>query len=176
MLKIARLIGHPLKWQQPSLKMEYELLTGDTLAATLKFRSSWGTLAFAESGDGKWTFKRIGFFQNRATIRVDGSEEEAAVFFNNTWRQGGTLEFANGKRFKATTNFWMTKMEWQSEDEQPLADFKIGGFFKHSAEVEIQPQVAALEELPLLVLFGWYLVLMLHRDTAAASTAAAASS
>ncbi len=171
MLRISQLTSHPLKWVQPGLKMEYELLTGDTQVADLIFRSSWGTLAFATSGEGSWTFKRIGFWQNKASIRANDSEEDLAVFTNNTWRQGGTLEFAGGLRYKATTNFWMTKMEWQTEAEQPLVRFHIGGFFRQSAEVEILPAAARLPELPILVLFGWYLILMLHRDSAAAAAA-----
>lgn len=171
MLKITQLTSHPLKWVQPSMKMEYELMTGETLAATLNFRSSWGTLAFATSGDGEWTFKRVGFWQNRASIRMVNSEEDVAVFTNNTWKRGGTLEFADGRRFKATTNVWMTQMEWQTEDEQPLVAFKIGGFFKQSAEVEIMPIATRLSELPILVLFGWYLILMMHRDAAVAASA-----
>jgi hypothetical protein len=171
MLKITQLTSHPLKWVQPSMKMEYELLTGETLAATLKFRSMWGTLAFVNSGDGDWTFKRIGFWQNRASIRATDSEEDLAVFTNNTWSNGGLLKFSGGKCYKATTNVWMTRMEWLTEDEQPLVAFKIGGFFKHSAEVEIMSAAARLPELPILVLFGWYLILMLHRDTAASAAA-----
>jgi hypothetical protein len=172
LLKISQLTSHPLKWVQPSLRMEYELLTVDTLVATLQFRSAWGTLAYAESGDGNWTFKRIGFWQKQASIRVNGVDEDIAIFTNNTWSQGGTLEFNNGRRFKATTNFWMTQLEWETEDEQPLIRFHIGGFCKQSAEVEILPEAARLPELPILVLFGWYLILMLHRDSAAASAAA----
>ena len=63
-------------------------------------------------------------------------------------------------------------MEWQTEEEQPLVRFHIGGFFRQSAEVEILPEGARLEELPILVIFGWYLILMLHRDSAAAASAA----
>ena len=43
--------------------MEYELRAGDMLAATLRFRSSFGSFATAEDGDGCWTFKRVGFWQ-----------------------------------------------------------------------------------------------------------------
>ncbi len=173
MLKIAQLATYPLKWMQPSMKMEYSLVSGETPVASLNFRSSWGTLATAESGDGCWSFKRIGFWQNRANIRECGSENDVAIFTNNTWKQGGTLEFAGGGVFKATTNFWMTRLEWLDLNDEPLMRFNIGGFFKHSAEIEILPVAARLPELPLLVLFGWYLILMLYRDSAA--TAAAAS-
>lgn len=171
MLKISELVYQPLKWVQPSMRQEFDLLTGDTRAATLNFRSSWGTLAFADSEDGNWTFKRIGFWQHRASIRETGAEQDLAIFTNNTWSQGGTLEFIGGRRYKATTNFWMTQMEWKTEDEQPLVRFHIGGFFKHTADVEILALAAHLPELPLLVLFGWYLVLMLYRDSAATAAA-----
>lgn len=176
MIKITNLtIRDPLKWAQPSLKYHYELKFGETLAATLDFRNAWGTFATAQSGDGVWTFKRVGFWQNRATIRVEDSEQDLAEFTNSTWRRGGTLEFVHGRIFKATTNFWMTEMEWLREDEEPLVQFDIGGFFKHNADVEILPDAIGIPELPILVMFGWYLILMLYRDAAAASSAAAAS-
>ena len=54
--------GQTLKWLQPNwLKMEYELHAGEEVVATLRFRSSFGTLATAQSADGCWTFKRVGF-------------------------------------------------------------------------------------------------------------------
>jgi len=68
MRKIAELIGQQLKWGQPSaFKMQYELQAGDELAATLRFRSSFGSFATGESADGCWTFKRTGFWQTRVT-------------------------------------------------------------------------------------------------------------
>jgi len=64
MQKIAMQSNQALQWRQPHLfKMEYELHAGDELVATLRFRSSFGTLATAQSADGCWTFKRAGFFQ-----------------------------------------------------------------------------------------------------------------
>jgi hypothetical protein len=80
MKRLAELMGRELKWTQPgAFKMNYELLAGDELAATLRFRSSFGSLATAESADGCWTFKRAGFFQTRVTIRVCGEEADIAV-------------------------------------------------------------------------------------------------
>jgi len=56
MLKLVELIGRELEWKQPNaLRKEYELRDG-------------------ESGDGVWTFKRVGFWQPRATVRTSGSE------------------------------------------------------------------------------------------------------
>ncbi len=53
MQKIAMRSNQVLEWRQPHmLKMEYELYAGDELVATLRFRSSFGTLVIAQSADG----------------------------------------------------------------------------------------------------------------------------
>lgn len=159
-----------LRWSQSSalkLKEESELRAGADLGGTLKLRSMLGTLATAESADGCWTFKRVGFFQNRATIRARGSERDVAVFKNNTWTAGGTLEFPDGPTFRATTNFWLTSLEFRTDTDEPLVRLKYGGFFRRSADVEISSQARAVVQLPLLVLFGWYLLVMLDRDAGA---------
>ena len=172
MRRIADFYEQPLQWTQPSmLKGSYELRAGDDLVATLNFRSMWGTLTTAESMDGCWTFKRVGFWQNKATVRLCSSDQDLAVFTNNTWTQGGTLDFAAGGTYKATTNFWMTNYEFQSESGEPLVRFKYGGFFRLSAEVEILPAAVTLEHLPVLVLFGWYLAINLYNDSGAAAAA-----
>ncbi len=177
MKKTARLQGDELKWSQPRAgKKEYHLHSRGELVATLKFRSMFGTFATAETGDDCWTFKRVGFWQNKATIRVCGSDTDLAAFRNNTWDGGGTLEFADGRKFKATTNSWGTRFEFQTETNQPLVHFRYGGLFRRSAEVEITPLARDMSYVPLLLLFGWYLVIMLDSDTAAVAAAIAAGS
>ena len=168
--KIAELIGREVKWVQPSAwKMEFELRAGDELIATLRFRSSWGSFATAESADGCWTFKRIGFWQTKATIRTCGSEADIALFNNNTWSGGGTLELADGRKLLATTNGWRTTLEFKSETGETLVRFKSGGFIHVSATVEIQPAAAEMPELPWIVMLGWYLIMMMYMDTISVS-------
>lgn len=166
--KIAGLIGRELKWVQPrAWKMEYELRAGNELIATLRFRSSFGSFATAESADGCWTFKRVGFWQTKATIRGCGSDTDIGVFKNNTWSGGGTLELHDGRKFLATTNLWKINLEFKSESGDTLVSFKSGGFIHLSAAVEIQPDAAGMPELPLIVMLGWYLTVMMYMDTAA---------
>lgn len=168
MQKILDVSHQPLKWSQPkALQEAYELHAGDELVATLKFRSAFGTLARAECGDGCWTFKRVGFWQNKATVRTCTGVSDLAVFKNNTWSDGGTLEFNDGRQFKATTNAWKTRFEFQTLTEETLLRFNYEGVFRLSATVEIHPTAQILVELPLLVLFGWYLAVMLYHDSSA---------
>lgn len=174
MLKISDISQHSIKWIQPkALQEAYELHDDDNLVATFKFRSAFGTLARAESGDGCWTFKRVGFWQNKATARACEEESDLAIFKNNTWNDGGTLEYADGRQFKATTNAWKTRFEFQTIAEEPLPRFKYEGVFRLSATVEVLPLASAMVQLQLLVLFGWYLAVMLYHDSSAAAVVGA---
>jgi hypothetical protein len=147
--------------------MEYELHADDELIATLNFRSSFGTFATAESADGCWTFKRIGFWQTRATIRRCGWDTEIATFKNNTWSRGGTLELSDGRKIQATTNMWQTNLEFKMESGEVLFRLKSGGFVHLSATVAVEPDAAGMPELPWMVMLGWYLMVMIYMDTAA---------
>jgi len=173
MQSIARAGESEMWWSQPSAtRMEYELRSGGDLLATLRFRSMFGTLATAESEDGCWTFKRIGFWQNKASIRACGSGTDLAMFTNNTWDGGGTLGFSDGHRVQASTNFWMTNFEFRTVTDDPLVTFDYGGLFLRSAQVRVSPLARPAAESSLLVLFGWYLVIMLDSDHGAGAVIA----
>ena len=170
MEKIAQFIGPPLQWHRPGLfKPEYELRSDDVLVATLRFRSVWGTFATAQSDDGCWTFKRVGFWQTRVTIRPCDSEEEIATFKNNTWTGGGTLLFPDGRQYLANTNFWQTQYEFKTPTGESLIHYRNHGLFVSSAEVTILPQAQQVPELPWMVMLGWYFSLMMQNDSAAAA-------
>lgn len=177
MMRMAEVVTRSLQWTQPSaLRMNYELRVGEgeEVASTLRFRSSFGSFATGESQDGCWTFKRVGFWKPRVTVRTCGSEEDIASFANQTWSGGGTLTLADGREFRVSNNFWQTKLEIQDRSEEMLIRFHNGGVIHLSAKVEVAPEGARLAELPWMLMLGWYLIVMTHRDSGAASAAAAA--
>jgi hypothetical protein len=176
MKKIVSLASQPLKWEQPrAFKMEYNLRAGDELVATLNFRSLFGSLATGQSADGCWTFKRVGFWQTRATIRACDSEDDIASYRNNTWSCGGTLELVDGQKILGTTNFWQTKFGFERESGEKLIQFTNGGLIHISAIVEVLPEGLSIRQLPWMVMLGWYLVIMMHHDAAIATGAATAT-
>lgn len=179
MMTMAGLADRELRWEKADRASGggYRLRDGDATVATLRFRSAWGTLATAESADGCWTFKRVGFLQTRVTIRPCGSEQELAVFKNNSWSGGGTLELPDGRRYQADTNGWMTSYTFSSEaDDAPLVRYRrIGGLLHLSSDVGITHAGAEVPELPWLVMLGWYLTVQLHNDASSASAAAVAT-
>jgi hypothetical protein len=168
-------VGTDLRWiQTHALRREFELRSGEETVSTLAFRSTFGSLASAQSDDGRWTFKRVGFWRSHVTVREAGSETDLAVFRNNTWTAGGTLELADGRAYRANTNFWMTSYQFTDASDQPLVRFThVGGMFHLSCDVQVEPAGVKLAELPWLVALGLYLVVKLRDDASGAAAAAA---
>jgi len=172
MKHIRDYVGRDLVWDQPhAFKEHYDLKSGDELIATLKFRNSFGSLATGESADGRWTFKRVGFFTTHVTVRFEGADTDLAVFRNNTWTGGGTLELPDGREWLAATNFWQTRYDITAPTDTPLLTFRrVSGLFHLSAAVDIHDAATELPELPWLVALGWYLNVLMQRDAAMMAT------
>lgn len=177
MKSIREVADQPLQWTQPkALKREYELRAGDDVVAFLRWEKAFGSLAAAESADGKWTFKRSGFLTPKVTVRIAGSESEVAVL-RPTWRGEGTLECTNGYRYRwLNISFWRSEWAFINEAGQTLVRFKPQfAFFREGAEVKVEPGAVSIPDLSLLTLLGWYLMVLMSEDTGGAAAAAAAS-
>lgn len=164
-----------LVWTQPkALTQAFELRAGEDVIATLEFRNSFGSFATGESADGQWTFKRQGFFRTTATVRASGAETDLAVFHNRTWTGGGTIDFPDGHHLLVSSNFWHTKFDIATDAESPLVSFRrMSGAFHWSSGISIHAAAAAVPELPWLVMLGWYVKVLMHRDASAAAVIAA---
>lgn len=173
-----------LNWIQPKTTHQFfELKSNEYLFGTLQFPKSVGSLAVAESLEGKWTFKRVGFFSTRITVRKSGDENNIAIFKPNLMASSGVLEFSDGKKFQwHAANFWETKFEFKDVKEETVVRFRSGieepklkDWFKTQARVEIPEQINDLTELSIMVLLGWYLIVAFQMDSSAGAVVAATS-
>jgi hypothetical protein len=166
--RIADVVDHHLRWIQPRLtERRFELQVGHESVATLSFRSSFGSLATVRTADGAWTYKRIGFWKTRATVRALGGLTDLGVFDPNTWSCGGTLRLSTRESILVTTNLWQSKIEFQLAEHHALFRYLTEGFLRQQAELEILPAAKTRADLPWLLPFGWYLVVMMHQDSSA---------
>jgi hypothetical protein len=175
MRPIRDVAGLVLRWVQPSaFKREYELRAGDEVLATLRWQKTFGSLALAASADGTWSFKRSGFLNPKVTVRVPGSEADVAVL-KPGWRGEGTLELSAGRRYPwRNASFWRSEWAFTDEAGEALVQFKPEfAFFKHAAEVTVDPRAAPLPDLSLLALLGWYLMVLMSEDAAAGAAVVA---
>jgi hypothetical protein len=158
------------RWVQPDvLDRRFELRAGDTVLATLCWENSWGSLATGETAEGRWTLKRAGFLRPRITVRVAGSDAEAAVV-TLQWSGNGDVQLTDGHQFRwARMNFWHSEWAFTNTGGEPLLVFKPKFVMMGSeAEIEIEAQALSLPELSLLALLGWYLMVLINEETVAA--------
>jgi hypothetical protein len=168
---ISEVADQVLVWVQPSaLKQAFELRAGDEVIGTLVWQRS--SLATAETAERRWSFKREGFWHPQVTVRSPDSEQNEGLF-RPGWAGGGTLDLGNGRLLRlGAANFWHTQWDWQLPDGSAAVEFNSrSGFLKSGSEVKIDDGARALPELPLLVVLGWYLLVLFARDAASASTA-----
>ena len=180
MRSIAEVAGSELLWVQPSmLKQAFELRAGEEVVGTLVFQRM--SLATGATGAENWTFKREGFWRPQVTVRVADSEQNLAVFHPN-WMGGGQLELTDGRALRfGAANFWHTQWSWQTADGRtPVAFHSRQGFLKSGAQVELislpewrgsTAEGGEADLLSLLVVLGWYLLILFARDAATASSA-----
>jgi len=175
MRSVAGWRGRTAEWVQPrALDQAYELRSGDEQIAALAFRSAFGSLATADTADGTWTFKRVGFLNPRITVRVLGSETDLAVYQPQFWG-GGALVLAGGRSFAwSSTGFWGTRWEFRSSAggsalafERGVSDEGFSGLFKSQFTVTFPADESMRDVLPMLAALGMYLLVLHQRDAAA---------
>ena len=176
MESIGKLALTTVEWKAPhALERSFELSASGHALGTLHFVKAFGSLAEGRTADGAWTFKRGGFLRPHVTIRPAGSEQDIGTF-RAGWGGDGELHLTDGFSARLVhTNFWHTRWAFQTPDGRPLLHFTPHDrFFKPGAIVEIDPSGQSDPHLALLVMLGWYLMVMMAQDAAAAGGAAAA--
>lgn len=183
--QFAEITGPELFWAQPkTFERWFELRTpAASLAGLLVWEKALGTLATASTKGIQWSFKRVGFWNPRITIRRLGQENDQGIFYPRFFGNG-TLEMSSGRQFRwEALNFWATQWGFfNSHEDQALVKFLPGSeksglreIFKNQAIVEIDP-VRQTDELPLLITLGWYLIILRQDDSTTAIAATSAAS
>lgn len=160
-------IGQPMEWIQPNAAdRSYDLRARTDVVATLRWPKAGGSLALGESADGNWSFKRTGFISTKVTVRATGTESNIAVYSPNWLAGKGTLELAGGGRYLWTImDFGGSQWAFCNESGEPLVHYKVEWRLqKATAAVEIAPAGAAVSELSLLTMLGWYFIVLAAED------------
>ncbi len=150
-----------MRWIRPAPdRSEYELRAGDALLARLAWAKTVGSLAHADLSEGAWTFKRGGFLQPHVTVRDAAGHDLARLAMHLTQ---GTVTTASGSSFRFRRAGLLVPA-WQFSDAagrqivhiEPVAERSRlqGGLVQVDATFESDPA------LPLLVMLGWYFIVL----------------
>ena len=179
MTQYREIEGSHAKWVQPkTTERRFELRVGDRLVGSLAYRSKTGTLALAESARGRWTFKRVGFFNTRVTVREEGTETDLAVFRPNLWGHGALVFMDRSSFAWRSKGVWRTAWELTNAANRSIIQFRPGvqdqkrrDAFKTQATVTNERDAPSGERLHILLGFGMYM-LVGHEDDDTAALAA----
>ncbi len=156
-------IDQGLTWVQPrALRAEYQLIADGKALSSLRWKRAFGSLAKAEAADGRWTFKRVGFLRPRVTVRAEGSVAGVAMLDPGT----GVLQFSDRHRYH-WVNTSSRRGEWAfaSEDGTVLVRFLFPmASLRMKGTVQVEPAAGTQQDLSLLLLLGWYLVVLNSQD------------
>jgi hypothetical protein len=167
-------------WIQPKTpRRDFELHAGSFVLGTLRFERASGSLAIGTTADGSWSFKRIGFFKPRVTVRKSGEDTDCGIFVPTWSGSSGSLQLTNGRLYHwRAANIWASRYEFFDAMNRPIVVFrsgleetKLSDLLKMQSRIEVAIEGRACQDLSLLLLFGWYLMILAFDDNAATSVA-----
>jgi hypothetical protein len=172
MKTLSTTLGSQLHWSQPTIfTRHFELHSEKSLLGELRFETASaasGTFKTADAATKCWTFLGTRYrLKPFVTIREEGTNDDLAVYRPQFWG-GGWVEYITGRRFHwKSTSFWGTEWGFFNTQEELLFVLKpkLLDLLKVQSIVEIEAPWHDLEELPLLLLLGWYLRVRDSYDT-----------
>ena len=165
-----------LAWQQNSMwQRRWELRSADALLAELHFESALGSLATATAAGAAWTFKRSGFFSPTITARAVGQDTPVASYQPGWAQSGGRLSVGQEQLEFRSVSFWASRWALFSAPDQELIAFENTGLTHHGANVTVHHAARGRADLPLLLTFFWYVLVLYMEDATTTAGAVTAS-
>jgi hypothetical protein len=161
-------VGQELKWVHPYMFQNiYELRAGEQCLATLSRSGVLKRVTLAETDGQQWRFKREGNWKVSLVIYSGANEESeesrkplASIRRNS--RGQGELMFSDGHTYtwsQTRTGFWRRTWSWAGPEGTVLS-------MKKRRLLEVASTASDLPDLPLLVLFSLYLILIKEEEEA----------
>lgn len=164
---LAHYYLQPLSWRRAKGSPEvYDL---EAIGGAIGYlRYSGERRAFAQAGDGAWSFEPAGFFRPRVEVRTTPGGALVATFRPTFWGIGGRVEVTGGP----TLGVKATKLDSVFTLYQPgggtLVSYSLASFFSMHSPVTWGDDPTPIERWPWLLLLSWYLAVRHHKEMSAA--------
>jgi hypothetical protein len=159
--------GEKLTWIRESEdSRNFILKGGQETVGSIRWDKEAGSLAVGEAKGQRWTFKRVGFFHSHITVRNYGVAEE---FARVEVRGGGAgmIHFSDGERYNFLANLWRAEWQWATPSGSTMIKFRRDfSIDERAGDVLIPQEHLSTIHLPLLIVLGWYLIVLIADDAA----------
>jgi hypothetical protein len=151
-----------LRWlRTEESPLEFTLSAGDSPVARIRWFQAGGSLARAETASGEWTLKRGGFLNPHITVRKPGGGENLARL--TVHLSYHAIELADGVTYRfhragVLVPAWKVTTDAGREvlHIEPVRE----GRKLVAGAVLVAPTAVDLPELLLLVVVGWYFIVL----------------
>lgn len=161
MKRIEDVDAENLRWTRTGDPHSYQLLDGSEPVAILRWEKPVGSLATGETAAGRWTLKRGGFLSPSVTVRDRDSGAELAVL--HVQLRTSSLQVRGGSTYTWTrTGFWVPAWQFEDPNGVSLVHFEPvrKGVHLEGGLVEVSAQGKGSPNLLLLLVLGWYFVVL----------------
>jgi hypothetical protein len=167
-----------LQWVQPrSLNRYHELVADGELYGTLTWQKMFGSLALAVCAEGTYSFKKGGFLHPFVAIRRLSVEDDFGKM-DMKLGQNGLLVLTDGQTFEfRRLGLWKSQWSFFDESGELLCTFtRKTKVLRQTGVISIEDKAVRKIHLPLLLLVGWYVIVLFTREEVVATGAGAGGS
>ena len=155
-----------LQWRQPAVAQKFELSGPAGVYARLELKKLAGSLGFGTTSRAAFNFKRQGMLKSQLSIRLADTEKDLAIYEPNFTGKKGKLTYSGGQYVEfVATNFPKTEWQWLTPEGDGLIGFRLRGTGKPNAAVFVGDDGAERVDLDLLLLLGFYILLLLREES-----------
>ena len=165
MTELVEYAGKELAWTRVKDKKNYyELRHGATALGSLAWNKSG---VEGEVGGKRWLFAKEGFFRPRLLVRQEGAAAPIATLEVGIMGSG-QLSFVDGPSYRwAQRGMFSNTWGFDDDSKQTAVSFRLtSGLLTTGATAVVGEKHAAHEHAPLLLLLGWYVLVLYAEDAA----------
>jgi hypothetical protein len=153
-----------LVWHRPhALRRDLVLESGSERLALLRWEKIFSMEAVAICADGRWRMGRHYIAPLRAQVAVrDAATDAVLATFTREWHGPGEVRFADGAVYRwRRSGFWRPLWFWSSDQSEQIVAYRSVLGFTRRFEMEVDSGASRVNELPVLVVLGAYLMALL---------------
>ena len=148
-------------------RRRYEFFNNDNLLASLEFKSAFNYRAIISIGNKQWQIRAYGFWNRFLEISTDQSPF-TKLHLEFGWKR--KLQYKDGRNnqyFFKRTRAWKSNWAWLDEKGNPVIEMRSNQLScRNRGHVLLSQQ--GNEDMYLMILIGWYQLMMYESQAAAA--------
>ncbi len=161
--------GKKIRWTKEGFfSRKYKLFSDNEQVGELGFPKYFNTSADIKLFGHELEALSPSMFKSRMELKEKNTGTLLAVFLKERFLKPSDI-LVGEKKFTLHTTFFNRRFFFKNDSGAVVLEFEMKGWFSSYAEVKVEPVFIQKDEFPILLVFGWYLIIRLNERHAAAA-------